>query len=155
MHFKKANLFGKFVKEGWFTMDHTYRPSYNFCDFFKAIGWGLLWTSVLFYFVGWLLVFGIAPWFMPFFMEIPFPWGTDWSWGLNIHAAANILFWGGAVILVLFVCAFIDATISNWKHKRERRRNKLPPKPPKDDPWYREAYQAFKEKYCPLVTFEE
>ena len=154
MHFKKDNLLGKFVKEGWCTMDYTHRPSYNFCDFFKAIAWGLLWSFVFFYFAGWLLVFGIAPWIMPFFMEIPFPWSTDWSWGHNLHAAPNVFFWGAALVTVLFTCAYVDHLITEWRYKRELRRNKRPPKPIKDS-WYQEAYQAFKEKYCPLVTFEE
>ena len=155
MHFKKGNLFGKFVKEGWCTMDETSRSSYNFCDFFKAIGWGLLWTFALFYFVGWLLVLGLPAWLLYFFSDFPIPFGTDFSWGANIHLASSIF--GGAVILVVVfgTLAYCDWQIKEWHYNYHRRQNKLPPTPPREPTWFQEAYEGFKEKYCPLVTFEE
>ena len=159
MHFKKADRFGtllgKFVKEGFCVVDNTHLTSYNFCDFLKAIGFGLFWTFALFAVAGWFLVFGIAPWLLYFFSYFPLPWATDTSWGWNIHVASAIFGGGVVIIAILTVVAYCDAKIEAWKYARERRRNKLPPKHAPKNTWYREAYKAFKEKYCPLVTFEE
>lgn len=155
MHFKKANLFGKFVKEGWCVMDHTHRASYNFCDFMKAIAWGLLWTFVIFYIAGWFLVFGIAPWLLYFFSDFPIPWATDTSWGWNLHVSASI-FGGGVIIVALFgTLAYCEMKLKEWAEIRRRRKDNLPPAEPTSPTWFQEAREAFHKKYCPLVTFEE
>ena len=154
MHFKKTNLFGKFVKKGWCTIDETHRSGYNFCDFFKAVAWGLLWSTIFFYLVGWFLVFGIPPWLLYFFSDFPLPWATDLTYGFNIHASSTVF--GGIVVLVAAfgIMAYCDAKIKEWYWDRQRRLHNLPPKPPKVT-WFSELHQAFKDKYCPLVTFEE
>jgi len=151
MDFRKSNPLVHFLQKGIFAPDHTYQSGYNFCQHGRNIAGGILLTFIMFYAAGWLIVFGIPPWLLYFFVSgFPMPFSTEVELvGVNIHVASILLAVCLILIAVLFVMAWCDAKIKDWAHSRGRRRDERVVK--SGPTWYQEAYTAFKEKYCPLV----
>lgn len=154
MDFNKSNVFIHFLQKGLFATDYSDRGGYNFCDLCKNVAGVATITFILFYIAGWFLVFGIPPWLLYFFADgFPNPFSTDSSYGINIHTAPLILLLGSAAVTIVGGMAWADPKVKEWRDRRALRR-RLEDKPlgfPYKTPWYKEVYQGFKDKYCPLV----
>lgn len=125
------------------------RPGYNFCNYTKDIAKAVGACVIVYGFVAYCAIFGLAPWGLWMFWDYPLPM----EFGPGLLSIASVLvagatFFGLIIGFVAALCVSADAT--NWNGKLVHYVHDKWEKTSIGD-FCSTAYRGWKDKYCPLV----
>ena len=143
MEFKDTNPFVRFLEDSppWrqaLSVDINH-PGYNLCKFLGDIISGIFCISILWLIIGWLAIYGVAPWVMMLF-GYPFP----------LVLSGPLI---GSASLIVGILTIAVTGIFGYHCLQDHGYKLLPD-------WhfsgkFGEAYQGVLKRFCPLVTIKK